>query len=717
MRVRHFNLVIAALAAALCGCREAPFARSKGASVILISIDTLRADRVGTYGSKAGLTPELDALASQSVVFEAAYSHVPLTLPAHASLFTALLPARHGVRDNLGYTLRGQKTVAAAFRAQGYKTLGAVSSFVLRKGTGIAEGFDDYDDLIATRTDSALGHQQRAGAVTARALIDRITGTRGPFFAFLHIYEPHTPYEPPAEYSGHASSYDGEVAYTDKIVSEFLAQLRELGRFENTIIAIAADHGEGLGDHGEQEHGILLYRESLHIPLLVRLPGGSVVRRVSTTVRQVDIGPTLLDLAALPALTEVDGESLLPLMLSAGPDRAAYAESFYGRLHMGWSEIYSITEGKSRYIRAPRPEFYDVSVDPMERNNLIAARGPLAARMDEWIGEQSSRSTFVQPGAVDAQTREKLRSLGYLGGSAPLKAPKSGESLPDPKDHVESWSVFEKGLGLRQAGRVDEAIRVFEGVLRENPGMSDGWETLAQTLFQAGRAKEARRAFDRVIGFDPGRSSAHLSIAKLERLAGRFEAARDHAQIAARQDEGGAYEFLAELEMGLGRLPEAEAAARRSIEADPSRPMSHYALGLGAMRRGDQVDAEARFRSAVERSASDTGRVFANLHASLADCLARLGRESEAEAEFRKEIDIVPTSRPGRVGLALLLRSQGRAEEARATISGLVEGRQTAEADDFAVVVRTLAGLGDAEGASVWKTRARSRYPQDARFR
>lgn len=692
-------------------------APSKGASVILISIDTLRPDRLGAYGSRAGLTPNLDAFAPGAVVFEEAYSHVPLTLPAHASLFTSLLPSRHGVRDNLGYTLGGKKTLAEAFKAQGYKTIGAISSFVLRKGTGISQGFDEYDDAIATRTDAALGHQQRDGTLTAQALIDRLAASKGPVFAFLHLYEPHTPWDPPATHAGRASPYDGDVAYADEIVGRFLDSLRAMSRYDDAIIAITSDHGEGLGDHGEKEHGILLYRESLHIPLMIRLPKGrDGGRRVATTVRQTDIAQTLLDLAALPALADTDGESLVPLMQGAGADRTAYAESFYGRLHMGWSELYAVTEGRNRYIRAPRPEFYDLSSDPLERNNLIAQRGPLAAQMDAWVMERSAKGAFAQPGAVDAQTREKLRSLGYLGGSA-AAAPKPGEALPDPKDHIASWSVFEEGLSLRQAGRADEAIRVFEGVLKENPRMSDGWETLAQTLFQAGRMAEARRAFDRVVGFDPGRSSAHISIAKLERLAGRAEAARKHAEIATKQDPGGAYEFLAELELGLGRVAEAEAAAEKSVAADPSRPMSHYALGLAAVRRGDLANAEARFRAAIERSASDSGRTFANLHASLADCLARMGREAEAEAEFLKEIEIIPTSRSGRVGLSLLLRSQGRDEEARSAIGGLVEGNPAARAEEYAAVVGTLQGLGDAEGASLWAARARARYPKDARFR
>jgi arylsulfatase A-like enzyme/Flp pilus assembly protein TadD len=717
LRLHSLRFVSGLLAAALCACRGGTGLQSKGSSVVLISIDTLRADRLGAYGSKAGLTPNLDAFAPQAVLFEEAYSHVPLTLPAHASLLTSLLPPHHGVRDNLGYALAGKRTVADAFKAQGYRTLGAVSSFVLRRGTGISQGFDEYDDAIPTRSDAALGHQQRDGTLTAKALSDRIAGAKGRFFAFLHLYEPHTPYEPPPRHAGHQNPYDGDVAYADEIVGLFLDSLRSMGRYDDAIIAITADHGEGLGDHGEEEHGIMLYRESLHVPLMIRLPNGrSGGKRVAATVRQADIAQTLLDLASVPTLENADGESLVPLMQGAGPDRIAYAESFYGRLHMGWSELYAATEGRNRYIRAPRPEFYELSSDPFEKNNLIAQRASLAGRMDAWVVERSASQSFAQPGAVDAQTLEKLRSLGYLGGSV-TGAPKKGETLPDPKDHIASWSRFENGLAARQAGRIDEAIRVFEDVLKENPRMSDGWETLAQTLFQAGRMGEARTAFDRVIAFDPARSSTHISIAKLERMAGRAEAARQHAEIATKQDPGGAYEFLAELELGLGRFNEAEAAARKSVAADPSRTMSHYALGVAAVRRGDFVKAEEHFRAAIERSASDTGETFANLHSSLADCLARMGREAEAEAEFRKEIEIVPASRPGRIGLTMLLRSQGRDADARSAIGGLIEGNPMAGPDEFETVIRTLGGLGDSEGAASWIARARARYPKDPRFR
>jgi len=259
-------------------------------------------------------------------------------------------------------------------------------------------------------------------------------------------------------------------------------------------------------------------------------------------------------------------------------------------------------------------------------------------------------------------------------------------------------------------------LKAFRGVLDENPRMSDGWEIYAQTLFRAGRMKEARGAFDRVIAFDPIRSSTHLSVAKLERLAGRVDAARRHAEIAAQQDPGGAFEFLAELELNLGRVDDAARAATRSIAADPSRPMSHYTLGVAAAQKGDLQKAEQHFREAVARSASDSDRVYANLHASLGDCLARLGREAEGEAEFRKEIELIPSSRSGRVGLAMLLRSQARDDEVRDVLAGLVE-RPGSGPDDYEAVIRTLSGLGDGGAAAAWKNRARARFPRDPRFR
>ena len=293
---RVLRLLLALACVSGCGPRPSQVAtRFPGAPVILISIDTLRADHLPSYGYRAGSTPAIDRLAAAGVVFDDAYSQTPLTLPSHTTLLTGRLPWHHGVRDNIGYTVApGERTLAARFKAAGYATGAAVSSYVLRHQTGIARGFDFFDDgLTIAGTGEALGETQRDGQQTADALAAWVDTHAGqPLFAFLHLYEPHAPYTPPASHAS-AQPYDGEISYADEIVGRFLDRLAARGILDRAIVALVSDHGEGLGDHGEAEHGLLLYREALRVPLIVRLPGGryrgtrvAVPRRWSTSRRR-----------------------------------------------------------------------------------------------------------------------------------------------------------------------------------------------------------------------------------------------------------------------------------------------------------------------------------------------------------------------------------------------------------------------------------------------
>ena len=327
---------IVALVLVAPGCRSRPSDTWPEASVVLVSIDTLRADHLPLYGYTRGSTPTLDALGREGIVFDSAYSHCPLTLPAHSSMLTGLIPPHHGVHDNAGFTLKpGTRTLAARFHESGRTTGAAVSAFVLRSATGIAQGFDRYDDDIvqdASRED--MGEQQRDGALSVASLLGWIEaqGDRR-FFAFLHLYEPHTPYAPPAPFKERFADrpYDGEVAYADELVGRLLAPLRAKGTLEHTIVAVTADHGEGLGEHGEQEHGFFLYRETVRVPLVLRLPGGARAGlRVSGTVAQVDLPATLLDLAGVSA-TGMDGVSLRSAIMGGlGPRRSSPATTSAG---------------------------------------------------------------------------------------------------------------------------------------------------------------------------------------------------------------------------------------------------------------------------------------------------------------------------------------------------------------------------------------------------
>ena len=666
--LRSFALM-SVLAAAACGSTIA-IEPHRDAPVIVISIDTLRADRLPIYGYRSGSTPQLDQFARDAIVFDKLYSHTPLTLPSHASLLTALLPTHHGVRDNVGYAVKPDaSTLATRFKAAGYATGAAVSSYVLRRQTGIARGFDYFDDAIEVAgTGESLSDNQRDGRISVDALANWIERqSTSKLFALLHLYEPHTPYSPPPGFQrGHP--YDGEISYADELVGRFFARLTARGLLDRAIVAVVSDHGEGLGDHGETEHGILLYREALHVPGILRLPGGAAGgRHVQGTLGLVDIAATLLDLSGLDA-GGLDGRTVRTEIENAETrDRDVYAESMYGRLHFGWSELTAVTRGSLRYIRAPRPELYDLSTDPAERQNLAATRASTATTLADWLAKTTAGAPTTDPQPIPADVSARLKSLGYIGSSsAPLSS--SNAKLLDPKDGIASFEAFKKALAIEHAGRTDEAIGIYRSILAQNPRMVDAWESLAKALVATGRTEDAIAAFRSTIDIDPLKPEPHLALARIYALERQPALARQHAEIGSQRDPAQGFEILAALMMDAARLDQAEAFAKRSLDADPARYMSEYLLGVIAQQRGQCGEAIAHFERAIAGKRAEPRAVVRNLHAGLADCLARSGREADAEREFKAELAVIPDSPEARRGLAALYRAQGRETEAKALL-------------------------------------------------
>ena len=714
MKLRLSSLLLV-VAFAACS-RPAAVGTFPTAPVVLISIDTLRADHLPAYGYARGRTPVLDALAKEGVVFEDVYSHCPLTLPSHASMLTGLLPPHTEVRDNMGFTLKpAHETLATRFKAAGRRTGGAISAYVLRSQTGIGRGFDFFDDAIEIEGSmEALGSLQRDGAIAVDSLSRWIEEQGGqPFLAFLHLYEPHTPYAPPERYSD-LPAYDGEVAHADELVGRFLDRLKAKGLYGRSIVVVTSDHGEGLGQHGVDEHGLLLYREAVHVPLILRLPGGARAgTRVSGTVGLVDLPATLLDLAGLKA-AGLDGVSLRPALASGSmAPREVYSETLYPRYHFGWSELYSVTQSRLRYIHGPRPELFDVGSDPEEARNILDQRASTAAAMRAWLTRTVTIGDVSAPEDVSPEVKEKLAALGYVGGGPTVGA--QGE-LPDPKDKLGVYQELLRAMALRKASRDAEAVAAFQRVLADNPMLLDAWEALASLLFRMGRTQRGIAAMDKVLAVDPGRLSAHLALAKIYALDGKLEKATAHAEIASEKSPGQGQEMLAQIMMDRGDLKLAAQFARRSVAADDRRIMSHFILGVVAQRAGRYEEALASFRKAEAAKALQKRTRVRNLHADMADCLARLGREAEAEQEFLAEIKEIPSSESGRVGLAMLYRSQGRDGEARAALRGLVEAQPHPNADVYATVVRTFLILEDRAAAAEWAARARAQFPADPRF-
>src|SRR6266851_1646275 len=406
-------VVISLLLAAACRGRIA--SPSRTTPIVLISIDTLRSDHLPAYGYKGVATPNIDSLRADSILYSHAYSHVPLTLPSHVSMLTGMLPAESGMHDNVGFRLSDSiPTIQELLKKNGYATGAAVSAFVLRHETGIARGFDFFNDEVEPLgTDKTIGRVQRDGRETLHALQKWLDGQADkPFFAFLHLYEPHSPYTPPEPYfSRYPNHYDGEIAYSDAIVGELLDDLKQKGIYDKALIILVSDHGEGLNEHGEEEHGIFLYREALQVPLLIKLPHeGKSGATVNTPVELVDIFPTILDRTATPAPTKGRraGQSLLAF-LSGGPQRQIYSETYYPRFHFGWSDLHSMIEGNDHFIRAPQPELYDLGTDPAEKHNVLQVNRRAYVRLRQAI-EPFVRETAA-PTNIDPEEAAKLAAL------------------------------------------------------------------------------------------------------------------------------------------------------------------------------------------------------------------------------------------------------------------------------------------------------------------
>ena len=425
---------LAALAAASIGSGWIPLTRPTG--VVVITLDTTRADRLPPYGFSSVETPALSSLAARGILFERAMTVAPLTLPAHASLFTGVYPPRHGVRDNSDRFASEQPTLADRLSAAGFRTAASVGSVLLERDRGLDHGFQTYRDGIGRTSQGALRSQRPGNEVMDEAVAWLETVGREPFFLWVHLYDVHQPYAPPEPYASRYGQmpYLGEIAFADEQVGRLLRALDARGLTARTAIVVAGDHGESLGEHREEAHGLFLYEGALHVPLIVSAPALSP-RRVASPVSLVDVAPTVLDLLGLP-YAGMDGISLRALMAgAAAPERSLYAESMFPR-RFGWSPLRSVREGRFKLIDAPRPELYDLDVDPDERHNLYSARPALV----KGLAAKLAPSEAVAPGAaIDRFVAERRASLGYASPSvrAPAGRP-PGED--DPKDHIEAYN-------------------------------------------------------------------------------------------------------------------------------------------------------------------------------------------------------------------------------------------------------------------------------------
>ena len=560
------------------------------APVILISIDTMRADHLPVYGYAKVKTPAIDALARDGVVFDRAYAHSPQTLPSHAAMLSGQLPFENGVRDNVGFTLRpDQPTLASLLRGSGYASGGFVSAFVLRKESGIGLGFDHFDDqLPPSAPDVPMGQVQRSGPDTLQAAERWMSGLASPkFFLFFHIYEPHTPYTPPERFSQYAP-YDGEIAYSDEVVGGLVAWLKDKGWYDRATIVLLSDHGEGLGDHGELEHGLFVYDSTIRVPLIVKMPGSAGAgRRVKEPVQHIDLVPTILDWLGVAAPKGLRGRSLRSL-LEGGPalgNASVYAEAFYGRYHFGWSELYSLTDSRYRFIKAPKPELYDLERDPGETQNLAGERPQVVVSARAELDRMLAGASIQSPSQVSKEDLERLQALGYVGTQASIAPDRPGESLPDPKDKAKVLEAYRRAIALSAERRYDESVVLLRQVLDDSPSMKDAWVQLGVELVRAGRNDEAIGAFKRLIELDPTDANSFVSIAGVYQMVGKLAEAQANAEMGLEKAgdvraKTSACEVLVKIALARKDPAAARRYAAAAQQASASFPLPDYVEGL-----------------------------------------------------------------------------------------------------------------------------------------
>jgi arylsulfatase A-like enzyme/Flp pilus assembly protein TadD len=717
-------------------------------NLLLVTIDTLRADHVGAYGYAGARTPVMDRLAGEGVLVAEAVAQVPQTRPSHVSIFTGRYPYEHGVRDNASHPLKaGTPTLATALRAAGYDTGAFIGAFPVARSSGLDRGFAVYDDPFGAGENATTREgemERRASAVVDPALRWLARPRSGPFFAWVHLFDPHSPYEPPAAYANAKSPYDGEVAYADAQLGRLIEWLDRTGLREKTLVVVTSDHGEGLGDHGEDEHMMLVYDSTLRVPLILSRPGSLAAgTRVAGQFRSVDLLPTVLDLLGVPA-PPTTGASRAAALRGQGriPDNESYAESLYGQIHFGYAPLRALRAEGWKLIDAPKAELYRVSEDPGETKNLIDARASVATGIRTRLATYDKGAALPQDVVnLDPAALERLAALGYVGGGG---FQGGAPSNIDPKERLEEFQshrrdmvralrlyregdlaaalpllrklgsattreggrVLERrsfnvdyylGRALIETGQPAEAVRPLESALEQSPTAAPAWAWLAEAYRASGQAAEADRAVERGLARAPENAEllamrGRLLLQKGD-LAGALTAlerarARDPRDPRVRVD-------LANLYRNGGDLERAAAEAKEAVRLDPRSAEAQVAWGLVQGAQGDEPAAAKAFRAALSSKPDHADALF-----YLASVEMRAGRAAEAVPLFERLLARAP-GYPGAAEALAAARGLDAGPPAGAVQLRIIRVRDRAGAEaaarraageDFAAPARELAG-------------------------
>jgi arylsulfatase A-like enzyme/tetratricopeptide (TPR) repeat protein len=688
--------LIGGLGSWACG-RGAP---ERNTPVILISIDTCRADHLGCYGRTPSPTPTLDALAGEGLLFEETVTPVPMTLPAHCSMLTGTTPLRHGVHDNMAYRLGDdQITLAERLRDQGYATGAILGAFVLDARFGLSQGFSWYDDAIegSSGDEVIIQSERRATAVTDRACAWVDANAARPFFLFVHYYDPHWPYTPPAAEAARfpGEPYVGEIAYTDAEIGRLLQHLRDRGLYERALIVVAGDHGESLGDHGEKLHGYFVYQSTLRVPLIVRPPRagsrGAQAQRIAVRAGLIDVVPTILGYLGLPAGDGIEGRDLGQAAAGIGAAGESDARDFYCEsltpTTYGCSPLLGLVSGDWKLIDSSNPELYGLADDPREQRDRA---GEYPARVEEMrtrlldlVAGRNQGGATEERQVTDEKTRQRLQSLGYIAGRAVEEDFRLDRTRPNPRDLVGYHEALETVLdrvGHRDLGGARE---LCEQLLRVHPEIPDALILLGDIASQQGdlpgAAAQYQAYLDREEAREPGGADAGEAAAGGTQLSNRYRAhynlanalaslrrpreAEEHYREALRLNP---HHLDAHVNLGLvlaeaGRLDEAITLFREALALQPALPDTRMDLAQALALRGALAEALQEYQTVLE---TQPGRIEAWM--SRGDLLERMGRGPEAVQSFTEAVRLKPEDPAGHIRLARTLLAQGRGSEAMA---------------------------------------------------
>jgi len=639
-------------------------------SVILITVDTLRADHVGVYGKGRAVTPHLDALAHDGAVFERCIAQTPLTLPSHTTLLSGTYPLRHQLRDNGSSVVPTELTLLSeVLKEKGYDTAAFIGAYVLHSKWGLNQGFDTYaDDFERSRYQRLrLQNEKRADEVIAEAK-SWIESRQGrPFFAWVHLYDPHAPYNPPAPFDRYpAAPYRGEVEYCDRVLGDFFDFLRKTGILDRSLVVVTSDHGEGLGEHGEDEHGFFVYESTVRVPLILRSPFGFPVKRVPDLVELVDVAPTILDALEIPKPSESQGESLLPFVFGEPKEAegTAYAETFYPRMHYGWADLKAFYHGEWKYVQAPGAELYRLSDDPGESTNLATdlqfeeRRKTLDRAARRFVASRSEGAVLPGSAGLRPDDIQRLRTLGYV--TTRVTTDERSSFLPDPKDKVEVYRALLKAFDVLEAGQFDQAIAAARAVIRTEPSLVEAHILLGNALQRKGELREAVRTFSRILELKPDANFTMIDLVGALISLGEFDRAAEKASRFLEQfkDDPILLEELGFARLSLREYDAALDAFERAITLEPG-PTSLTKAGevLANQKRYDEAESYLHRALDLDPKAREAHYVLAHIDEAR-------GNITQAKDHYARELDNDPRNYKAAFNLAVLFKKEGDVDSA-----------------------------------------------------